>query len=342
MAYTQLYYPPTTNGLQKTLDAQLDEGHTTAMTLSNVTGVQDKPGVVVINRIDADSAELSAAVREYVIFTGVSGSTLTGLTRGVGGTTDQDHAVGSVVEFIPDITVFQALIDAFLVEHNEADATHKTALVAMLAGAQTFTGAKTFGAGLLKATSPQITTGINDSSGNELIKVTATGSAVNELTLANAATGNNVTLSVTGGDTNAGLDLKMKGTGKYRKPSVLQIPCFAAGTSTATGDGKAFFEVPEELNGMNLTGCGAFVYTAGTTNTTDVQIRNVTDSQDMLSTKITIDSGETSSRTAATAAVINASYDDVATGDRIAIDVDAVSTTAAKGLVVWLRFELPA
>lgn len=161
MTYTQLYYPPTTNALQKTLGAALDEGHTTAMTLSNVTGVQDKPGVVLINRIDTNSTELSASVREYVIFTGVSGSTLTGLTRGVGGTSDQDHAIGSVVEFIPDITFAQALVDAFLVEHKEADATHDETVIAKLAGAQTFTGAKTFTTGLLKAVDITSGTGVN-------------------------------------------------------------------------------------------------------------------------------------------------------------------------------------
>ena len=60
MAYTQLYYPPTANGLQKSLNAQLDEGATTSMTLNNVTSVQSKPGVVLINRIDTNGAEKSA------------------------------------------------------------------------------------------------------------------------------------------------------------------------------------------------------------------------------------------------------------------------------------------
>jgi len=137
MAFTQLYYPPTTNGLQKTLDAQLDEGATSSMTLNNVTGVQDKPGVVVINRIDTNSQEKSSALREYVVYTGVSGSTLTGLTRAIGGTTDQDHAVGSVVEFIFDLTSMQAMIDFLLVEHNEADGTHKeTALDSIISGTE--------------------------------------------------------------------------------------------------------------------------------------------------------------------------------------------------------------
>ena len=92
---------------------------------------------------------------------------------------------------------------------------------------------------------------------------------------------------------------------------------------------------------MNLVEVHAEVITAGTTNTTDIQIANVTDSVDMLSTKLTIDSGETGSDTAATAAAINTSNDDVTTNDMLRIDVDAVSSTAPKGLIVTLTFRLP-
>ena len=53
-----------------------------------------------------------------------------------------------------------------------------------------------------------------DTNGNELLKVTATASAVNELTLANAATGGAPALSATGGDTNIGMKLIGKGTGE--------------------------------------------------------------------------------------------------------------------------------
>ncbi len=67
----------------------------------------------------------------------------------------------------------------------------------------------------------------------------------------------------------------------------------------------------------------------------------MTQAADMLTTKLTIDSGETDTSTAATAAVIDTANDDVATGDQIRIDVDAVSTTAAKGLIVELTFQLP-
>ena len=53
-----------------------------------------------------------------------------------------------------------------------------------------------------------------DTNGNELLKVSATASAVNEVTLTNAATGNKPSLSVTGGDTNIGFELVSKGTGE--------------------------------------------------------------------------------------------------------------------------------
>lgn len=65
-------------------------------------------------------------------------------------------------------------------------------------------------------TTPRIVTSINDSGGNEVIKTPATASAVNELTITNAATGNPVLLSSTGGDANIGLDLRPKGTGAGR------------------------------------------------------------------------------------------------------------------------------
>lgn len=53
-----------------------------------------------------------------------------------------------------------------------------------------------------------------DTNGNELLKVTATASAVNELTLANAATGGTPTLTASGDDTNIGFELISKGTGE--------------------------------------------------------------------------------------------------------------------------------
>ena len=61
--------------------------------------------------------------------------------------------------------------------------------------------------------SPKIGTGLFDSNGNESIKFTATGSAVNEITVTNAATSGDPAISATGDDTNIDLNLVAKGTG---------------------------------------------------------------------------------------------------------------------------------
>jgi len=121
---------------------------------------------------------------------------------------------------------------------------------------------------------------------------------------------------------------------------MIQLKVCDDATALTTGDGKIIFMIPEEMNGMNLVKAHAMVSTVSSSGTPTIQIRNVTDSVDMLSTKITIDASEYTSYTAATAPVIDTSKDDVATGDRIAIDVD-VAGTGAKGLTIFLAFRLP-
>jgi len=187
------------------------------------------------------------------------------------------------------------------------------------------------GTGVLRADSGVINT---DSDVTDLVSA-ASDSASGKVELAIASevtTGTDTTRAITP-DSLAGSTIFGR--------KAIQITCFDYTANTTTGDGKGYFVVPEEMNGMNLVRVHARVITAGTTNTTDIQIANVTDSQDMLSTKITIDSTETGSDSAATAPVINATYDDVATNDLLRIDVDAISTTAAKGLIVTLEFQLP-
>ena len=80
------------------------------------------------------------------------------------------------------------------------------------AGNVTTTGTQTLTNKTL--TSPAIGTSILDTNGNQLALLTATGSAVNEFTIANAATGNDPTLSATGDDSNIDIAIKPKGTGE--------------------------------------------------------------------------------------------------------------------------------
>lgn len=113
-----------------------------------------------------------------------------------------------------------------------------------------------------------------------------------------------------------------------------------AGSAITTGDGKAYFRVPSVLNGYNLVGVAAHVTTVSSSGLPTVQIHNVTDTVDMLSTALTIDENEKDSKDATIAAVINTSNDDVATGDELRIDVD-LAGTGTKGLIVEMQFQLP-
>ena len=78
---------------------------------------------------------------------------------------------------------------------------------------------------------PQIGTSINDTTGNEVIKITATGSAVNELTIANGASSIGPTLSATGGGSNLNIIMTPKGTGSVE----LNKAAFSSSTITANG-----------------------------------------------------------------------------------------------------------
>lgn len=275
--------------------------------LSTTSGLPtDTACDITFDRVDTEGTE--TATLEETVTGVVSGSNLTDMIRGQEGTA-QAHTAGKVAENLLNAKTWNDLIDGILVGHTQAGG-HKPTI-------------------------------IYDANGNEVLKFTATASAVNEVTFTNNATGSNPVVSATGGDSNVGMDFKPKGTGSIRIPTECSIYVVDGASSLTTGDGKYYFTVPPCINGMNLVSVHARVVTAGTTNTTDIQIANVTDSTDMLSTKLTIDTGETGSDTAATAAVIDTTKDDVATNDLLRIDIDAVSTTAPKGLIVRLGFALP-
>ena len=93
---------------------------------------------------------------------------------------------------------------------------------------------------------------------------------------------------------------------------------------------------------MDLVEVHAEVQTVGTGSTIDIQIHNATDGADMLSTKLTIDASESGSDSAAAAAVINTSNDDVATNDVLRIDIDQIgSSDPGNGLIVTMGFRIP-
>jgi hypothetical protein len=117
------------------------------------------------------------------------------------------------------------------------------------------------------------------------------------------------------------------------------VYCVEGASTLVVGNGVGYFTIPTSLNGLNITSCHAKLVTAGAGgNPLLIQLANVTGGhQDILSTKLMVNSGETDSSTAATTYVINTSYDDVATNDLIRIDIDQIST-ACKGLIVRVGF----
>lgn len=273
----------------------INNSQTTGIILTSVSGLDTSGGVLCLNW----SSSLDTAVAEYIEYTGITSNELTGVTRGVEGSSAKAHSNGATVVAI----VSQDHVNRLADKLRSVD-----------------------------------TTLVQDVNANEIIKTTYVASAVNEVTFSNSATGNKVVQSLTGGDTNISGQLKAKGSGTWQKPTSCSIQVVSGATALSTGDGKFYFTIPPELDGMVLSRVHARVVTAGTTNTTDIQLHNVTDAVDILSTKLTIDSGETGSDTAAAAAVINTSNDDLATNDLIRIDIDAVSTTPPNGLILNLGF----
>ena len=109
-------------------------------------------------------------------------------------------------------------------------------------------------------------------------------------------------------------------------------------TALAVADGLQWWVVPSTLNGLKLVGVEMGLTVAqSTSGIPTIQIANVTQAWDMLTTKLTVDANEWHSSTAATAAVIDtaSSHDVLTTGDRIRFDCD-VAGTGAKGVFVSL------
>lgn len=124
-----LYNVPLKNAVQKVLQNTLATSETSVITFtstvtSDLQASSSMPGILVVDRVDVNG-NLTPSLTEYISFEGVSGSTVTGLVRGLGGTVAQDHAIGAIVEFVPDVVWADAINDVFTLQHN-SDGTHKT------------------------------------------------------------------------------------------------------------------------------------------------------------------------------------------------------------------------
>jgi hypothetical protein len=165
-----------------TLNGSIGSSDTT-ITLNSTAGVPTDTAVVLV--IDATDANGTATPTKKEVIVGVvSGATITSITRGKEGT-QQSHSSGAVVVDYVTATHWNDVMTALMVDHLQPSGNHA------------------------------IATNYDPSHSTlPTQKWSGVALAVNQLTVANSATGNPVDLSATGTDSNIDMTLTPKGTGK--------------------------------------------------------------------------------------------------------------------------------
>lgn len=168
----------------------------TSLTLSSATGLPTATAItLVIDATDPTTGASTPTLKEVVTGT-LSGTTVSNLLRGQDSTSAIGHASGANVVMWITANLWNDFQTAFLHDHKQLG----------------YHG------------------DLTDANGNAWIKQTATTSAVNQITVANAATGSAPKISATGTDTNIDINLTPKGTGRV----ALNGAGAAAGSSVAT------------------------------------------------------------------------------------------------------------
>lgn len=111
-------------------------------------------------------------------------------------------------------------------------------------------------------TSPRVGTAVLDVNGNEIISLSATASAVNEVQIINAATGVAPTVATIGNDTNIGIALLPKGTGNVEVNNSLRLKGATSGyvgLGVPATAGSTTYTLPsaDGTNGQALTTNGS-------------------------------------------------------------------------------------
>ncbi|MDQ3159045.1 MAG: hypothetical protein M3P98_02845, partial [bacterium] len=169
----KLLAAPQKNAIQKTLAAQLLSTATTGdpITFDDVDGLPNLPGVLVIRRVDTAGAA-TPAFREYIEYSGTSGTTVLITTRNVDGSNAAlTHPIGSIVEFIPDVTWADRIYDALSLVVNVNDVSAINSSLVTLTGTQSLSG-KTFSDAITLA---QIATPANPTAGRNKIYTKSDG-----------------------------------------------------------------------------------------------------------------------------------------------------------------------
>lgn len=226
------HFPSAENGFTTTLASTVSSGATT-VPLNSVAGYANgETAVFVVDPTD---------ITKKQTFTGTidtAGVQVTNVVWTAG--TNQTHSGGATVVDYATATHISMMSKGILVEHTQA--------------------------GRHVMTSPKVITDINDTNGNELIKLTATPSAINEVTLANAATGNNPSLTASGGDTNIGINMVPKGTGEVQWSGVGVSGPWVTWTPTLTNITLGNGTVVAKYKQIGKTIVFKFKFTMGSTS----------------------------------------------------------------------------
>lgn len=148
----------------------INNSQTTGIILTSVSGLNTGGGILGLTW----STTIDTLAYEEIEYTGISGNELTGVTRGVAGTSGKAHLNQATV-----VAVISSI-------HHNRHSDKLRSIDAVLS---------------------------QDPNNNEIIKTGYNASAVNEVTVTNAATGNAPSIAATGGDTNIDINIVTKGSG---------------------------------------------------------------------------------------------------------------------------------
>src|SRR3990167_11038870 len=101
------FVAPSSNYFSTTLNGGISDAAET-ITVNSVTNLQ-APGYLVINREDGSGLAAPNA-REVIYFTGISGSDLTGVSRGADNSTARSHSDGALIESVMTVGVWNSLV----------------------------------------------------------------------------------------------------------------------------------------------------------------------------------------------------------------------------------------
>lgn len=209
----------------------------TSMTVATGTGTTLMGGVSLSSGDTfALAIDPETSSEEIIYVTAVASDTFTiqrakAGTGSVPDTTGVAHNAGATVQHVftgNDAQHFEDGINSAITETSTSTLSNKT------------------------LTAPKFVSGgfIADANGNEQIKFTTTSSAVNEITVTNAASGSDPSIAATGSDTNIDLNLISKGTGVVQANG---NPIALARLSVNAQSGTTYTLVANDLNKLVTT-----------------------------------------------------------------------------------------